>query len=561
MEEPSSDDLHVDVAVGVLFPAVIALLALFTPEIAQALGWFFVSVTWICVVWFAMSFLRLNFALRSYAARNSPEGIRLAQLRADLEEGGKADIVYRRWLEACLHKLEKFFGERSAPAKNSPLFLREYHPIWTEPGLDRCFYLALVYPVMTILIVWTLSGHVGPAEVALQLPAGADSINPQGFPLAKRILGIAMFGGAVFCLSWGLRAITWKLVLSLVPAFILLGGVIVFWNSYNLILTIGAICCMMVLGSPGPETGGISGIGSVVGAAMIICAPVLAIKFGTPIGMAIGALLLLAFIWLDSFVFEHQWHRKFLIVCAAGLLAACFFVARSAANLYAWPIIGPGVLFLIFLTLLNAPFDWVAIGVTRILLWRGIELEFRLAPYCFAFLDAGFAVLVVVALSVTMVLGIQFFNLLAEHGGGDAAVILPLTPLFDGMVSHPGNPEYFWAYALLLSTMLPSVINLAIGGASLIRGWSRIAEYVLNLMPEGRPINSQDRLKIAVFLSAESTLGVAFALVAQAFLLWGFLFHVLPLLGTDLLGPLRAVADLNLPLRFVGWLNSVGIPL
>ena len=45
-----------------------------------------------------------------------------------------------------------------------------------------------------------------------------------------------------------------------------------------------------------------------------------------------------------------------------------------------------------------------------------------------------------------------------------------LDALFDGIATHPTAPEYWWIYALLLSTMIPSLINLVIGGASLSRG-------------------------------------------------------------------------------------------
>jgi hypothetical protein len=35
--------------------------------------------------------------------------------------------------------------------------------------------------------------------------------------------------------------------------------------------------------------------------------------------------------------------------------------------------------------------------------------------------------------------------------------------LFDGIAAHLSAPEYWWLYALLLSTMIPSLVNLIIG--------------------------------------------------------------------------------------------------
>jgi hypothetical protein len=31
----------------------------------------------------------------------------------------------------------------------------------------RCLLLALIYPIVTIFLIWAVSGHVGPAEAAL----------------------------------------------------------------------------------------------------------------------------------------------------------------------------------------------------------------------------------------------------------------------------------------------------------------------------------------------------------------------------------------------------------
>src|SRR5258708_30096031 len=43
-------------------------------------------------------------------------------------------------------------------------------PLWTAPAFDRCLLLALIYPIVTIYIIWAVSDHVGPAEDALSLP-------------------------------------------------------------------------------------------------------------------------------------------------------------------------------------------------------------------------------------------------------------------------------------------------------------------------------------------------------------------------------------------------------
>ncbi len=125
------------------------------------------------------------------------------------------------------------------------------------------------------------------------------------------------------------------------------------------------------------------------------------------------------------------------------------------------------LLFLGLLTLLNAPFDWASLGLTRALLRRGLELG-GWWPYLLAFVDAALAGFIIALLAFVMVLGVQTFDALAVHGSGKP--VLPLDTLFDGIAKNPAAPEYWWAYALLLSSMIPSLVNLAIGGMAFTRG-------------------------------------------------------------------------------------------
>jgi hypothetical protein len=76
--------------------------------------------------------------------------------------------------------------------------------------------------------------------------------------------------------------------------------------------------------------------------------------------------------------------------------------------------------------------------------------------------------------------GVQSFDDLGGRGGG--LPILPLGPFFDGIAAHPTAPEYWWVYALLFSTMIPSIVNLVIGGASLMRGVPAVSSLLLQFM-------------------------------------------------------------------------------
>jgi hypothetical protein len=61
------------------------------------------------------------------------------------------------------------------------------------------------------------------------------------------------------------------------------------------------------------------------------------------------------------------------------------------------------------LTLLNAPFDWASLGLTRALLRRGLELK-GWWPFALAIVDALAAIVIIALLALTMVIGVQTFD-------------------------------------------------------------------------------------------------------------------------------------------------------
>jgi hypothetical protein len=99
---------------------------------------------------------------------------------------------------------------------------------------------------------------------------------------------------------------------------------------------------------------------------------------------------------------------------------------------------------------------------------------------------------------MTMVIAVQSFDHLAEHGGGRDKRILPLTKLFDGIAANPVAPEYWWLYALLLSAVIPSLVNLMIGGASFVRGVPGVPALLLRSLPDGKGAAPFDRQWIAL---------------------------------------------------------------
>ncbi len=100
--------------------------------------------------------------------------------------------------------------------------------------------------------------------------------------------------------------------------------------------------------------------------------------------------------------------------------------------------------------------------------------------------------------------------------------------LFDGIAKNPAAPEYWWAYALLLSSMIPSLTNLAIGGMAFTRGIPWLARLLLQWIPEGKAVPEYKRQPAAIGLTLQMFGGAFLGIAAQALLAWGLIFHVLP---------------------------------
>eukprot|EP01037_Dinobryon_pediforme_P031358 gene31358-35810_t len=232
------------------------------------------------------------------------------------------------------------------------------------------------------------------------------------------------------------------------------------------------------------------------------------------------------------------------------MLVICLSVPLWASNQHAWTSAGALLLFYGLLTLVNAPFDWLSLGITRGLLRRGLERT-GLWPAFYAVVDVLLSSLVIGALALAMVLAVQTFNDLAIFRAGADANILDVRELLAGIAQSPAEPEYFWVYALLLSTLLPSMINLMIGAASVLRGIPGLSGWLLAKMPDGRSVVSYDRAIVAAGLTAQIYFGIVIGLLLEAGIIYFILQLFLPTIGLDLLQVATELAEADFPARLI----------
>jgi hypothetical protein len=498
---------------------------------------------------------RRNLGILGADRRKPAERQAYDALRDILAQGNMAARLYADRLTRFLDWIDHRFGDAGMADRTllpHAFGLKTPASLWTAPALDRCLLLALLYPILTIFAIWAVTGHVGPAEASLRL-------NPN-IPAWQRA-GAAMGLGCSLVISWRSRQSPWKVRLQT--------GV-----GHLVALAVAAVCgaglitnaAAFTFATIGFDAAAGSGTGTVFGALCTVMpasfATSIAVSGGLAFFIAVASaavvaagVVVVAVARLSSRAIRRQRQGAFIAAWFAVIIPTCLSAAYFSSPGETWQITGPLVLFLGLLSLLNAPFDWASLGLTRALLRRGLELG-GWWPYALALVDAGLAAVIIAVLALTMVVGVQAFVVLAAHGGSVA--VLPLEPLFKGIAEHPGAPEYWWIYALLLSTMIPSLVNLVIGGTSLARGVPGLPSLLLRKIPERGNVPKFDRAWIATVLTSQVALGAALGIIAQVFLVWVIIGQVMPLFGLELLGMARDAAAFNLPAR-VGQLFGVSL--
>src|SRR6266481_1073102 len=521
--------------VGPLFgTAVGSLLGWLPGELGGAIG----SATILLGVVGGVSGLTFSLMLRRYVGVLGSGGGRKGylsrdrydRLRESLSGGNLASRLCSDWLARFLDEVDRFFGDASTADRT--LFAHAFGlktpvPLWTASAFDRCLSLALIYPIAAIFVIWVVSGHVGPAEIPLGLQAYTAAWRRE---LAAGLSGfsIHLFHRSLMFVMWQ-AAIAVSLVAGVVAGVVAVAFAVAFSRA---IAGAGAVAIAFA----GADAGAFA-VAVVVAGAFVVA----------------GAVTI-------SNDLAVQNHRQgiFLLLFLFAAIIVCLGAATLLSHFDTWVLIGPLLLFLGLLTLINTPFDWVSLGMTRVLLRRGLELG-GWWLYLLALADGLVAAAIVAPLSITMVIGVQAFDHLAEFGGGPDKRVLPLAPLLDGIAANPWAPTYWWVYALLLSTMIPSLVGLMIGGASLFRGIPGLAALLLRAIPADKAAMPMfDRAWLALVLTCQVFAGAFLGIAAQAFLAIGIISYILPWLGFGLLDTAREVAAFDLPTRMLRlWWGSL----
>ena len=460
-------------------------------------------------------------------------------LLEQLESGGTPAKAYRHWLTEALDRVDVFFGD---PGRNDKsrfarmLGLETPGARWTAPAFDRCLWLALLYPIVTIIAVWAWSGHVCVAERALGLE---DSLAGLGRSAYVLTLAIALYATWRFFKT---QRTLWVVVFfGAASVFTTVAGV----NATSAVAKV-VLFAIVVPFAPGARNPGVICFLGIVAVAFY-SVPVDPISSSASIVASVGVIIFVSRL-IDGTGRQGAFLALFfpaaMVVVFAGV---CFFPSSKS-----WSIAGPILLIFGLLTLVNAPFEWFAIGLTRALLRRGLAPGGR-GPFFYAVVDALTAVPVIAILSFVTVFTVQTFEDIAALRGGPDARIMPLDTLFAGLDLHPGDPEYWWLWLMLFSTLIPSALNLCAAAASLIRGLPFLNTWIVKRMQTAGSMRDSDRLMLASALSAQIAGGFLATGVALYLIGVWLLPRWLPFLGGHVRDFSEALAAYNAPARIMMW--------
>jgi hypothetical protein len=357
------------------------------------------------IITISIAMARYWLIMCSYAA--AAEGSREREaadgLRKRLEQGGGAGKIYEAALTRFLNAVDRFFGDVDPAAKTlwpGAFGFKGQAPFWTAPAYDRCLLIALLYPLLAMLIIWTVTGAVGPGERALGLR--------ENLPDWQRWLGLLYLAtsGVSYYLLTKVSSLSLKMILyAITCVFALAFGFTV--KSY----LAGAFFFLIAFAGAFAA----SGAGTFSGAIVFAFADSGANGVeGTPVGV-FAAMLVPFVLFVNDFAGDRGRQGLFLLLHTPIYLSFCYLVADLFGGTAGWDFAGSLLLFLGVLTLVNAPFDWLTIGLTRALLWRGLELR-RWWPLALALLDFVLAAIIIVLLAIAMLLAVQAF----EYVGGYA---------------------------------------------------------------------------------------------------------------------------------------------
>lgn len=363
--------------------------------------------------------------------------------RERVGNGGVGTLGYEHMLRGVLRAVDQFFHDDPDATPS---------PTWTSDSMDRCLQLSLLYPVVSMFVVWWLTGVTGASEEAIGLMPGVSG--------TVRALSVLTTLAAVGAYYWLInptarqKTFMWRVlrVTAFVVAFVFAGAVAVAVAGEVAVAIAGAFVVALAVALAGAValSGALAGAFEGVFEGVFV----FAVPVAVAVVIAVAGAVQSASLWLNDKRLGLGWWLYFPLLLSMGpvwMISAPHFLGIDG------PPIWTPWLMLSGLPLLNALFDWISIGVTRKLLKAGLARP-GWRPFAYAILDMLAAIALLFALLVVSLVFIHGLNLLAGSIGSEPTLDVTKT-----LETQPGDPSLWWIYITVFTTFVPSLANLVLG--------------------------------------------------------------------------------------------------
>lgn len=394
----------------------------------------------------------------------------------------KTTSAYSQVLKIVLQRIDEIF---SKDIKLSVLSTEHY---WSVSLLRFTLLFAVIFPILLVLVQWMFSGtDTVIASITLFKAVTAE--------WQQTLSGLLLMAGSYFfylgikesdnTLSFHFIYTSVVTILSII-AFAATGNKTVLWVP--LITTITLLITFLVMRSFGTRSNeffftiplilSITFVGAVLGVNIVtmgvgkvaITITGVVTGTGTLVSAFSGALIGAfdsegagAFAFAIVIIYIAEWRLKNQSLIRLFILIAAYFIALIIVvsfNTVESELSRSSLLFLGFLPLIYALFDYFSISVTRYLLQNSIHSKY---PLLRGIVGAIVSVILFLLLKLSL---ITLFVLLVDSNGTQLLSLIGDQGLLHSIKQHPEN--YIWLYFTLFSIFIPTVIHLNIACFSII---------------------------------------------------------------------------------------------
>lgn len=463
----------------------------------------------------------ITFTYRYYLAAITQAGPSRESLKRRLEQGGDPRRVYVSVIATILDSLDELIGDQGTGRRGHK------HPDWSGKLFDACALLAMIYPFASLLLTWVLAGDAGPVGLALGLSPDTSFQSllarlSLAVALAMATVGAVLrFAGephlatvaAVIAGTLGTAAAGAGAGAAAIVAGVVLGVGAVFIVGFGQIfLRLVIFCAAAALGVPFLDADWVE---KSIHAALSI-ALIVGIVAAALVGVHETGRELRFVSRRQTFVEKSRFSRWFLVYPV--MLVAATWTPNLVSTLplkgqYVGTVVA-AVPFLGLFPMINLPFDWISIGLTRRLLRWGLEPGAP-HPFVIAFLDLLLATILLVLLAAITIMALHLVNVGAQVGGHLPP--FPLEEIFSELRANPANPKHAWIYLILFSTLLPSLLNVIVATTALA-AWPIPTHQIRIAIERYEQGHTAPGPFLALLLTATWVMGVGFVAAA---LWWG----------------------------------------